>query len=127
MVAAMYLAAGLAAFLHVAFFCAESILWMKPAVQKRFLMSEDQALSAKLLAFNQGFYNLYLAAGTALGMVLWALEYEIAGLTLIAWCCFSMVAAAVVLIISEPRLKQGAFVQAVPPLVFLILLLMRGF
>jgi putative membrane protein len=125
MEAAMWLSALLAGVMHVVFFCAESLWWQKPAVRKGFLMTAEQAETTRLLAFNQGFYNLMLAAGTFIGLGYWAAGRETIGLTLIAWNCLTMVVAALVLISSAPQLKRGAVAQAAPPLVFLILLALR--
>ncbi|HEX2178057.1 MAG TPA: DUF1304 domain-containing protein [Actinomycetota bacterium] len=125
MVAAMWVSALLAGVMHVVFFCAESLWWQKPAVRKGFLMTAEQAETTRLLAFNQGFYNLMLAAGTFIGLGYWAAGRESIGLTLIAWNCLTMVVAALVLISSAPQLKRGAVAQAAPPLVFLILLALR--
>lgn len=121
----MWVSALLAGIMHVVFFCAESLWWRKPAVRKGFLMTAEQAETTRLLAFNQGFYNLMLAAGTFIGLGYWAAGRDTIGLTLIAWNCLTMVVAAVVLISSAPQLKRGAVTQAAPPLVFLILLALR--
>lgn len=58
------------ALLHVAFFVLESVLWTTPNVRKRFGMSEQEAEATKVLASNQGVYNLGLAMGliVALGL-----------------------------------------------------------
>jgi putative membrane protein len=125
MEAAMWVSALLAGVMHVVFFCAESLWWQKPAVRKGFLMTAEQAETTRLLAFNQGFYNLMLAAGTFIGLGYWAAGRDTIGLTLIAWNCLTMVVAALVLISSAPQLKRGAVAQAAPPLVFLILLALR--
>lgn len=46
------------AILHIIFFVLESILWTSPQVIRLFGMSEIEANATKLLAFNQGCYNL---------------------------------------------------------------------
>lgn len=125
MVAAMWVAALVAGLLHVMIFCAESLWWLKPAVYKGFLMTAEQAENTRLLAFNQGVYNLMLAVGTLGGLALWAMGYETVGLTLTAFGCLSMVVAAIALIGSAPALKRGAAAQGIPALVFLVLLLIR--
>lgn len=58
----------LVAVLHVVFFVFESLLWTTPAVRKRFGQTAEQAETTKVLAQNQGIYNLALAAALA-----WAL------------------------------------------------------
>jgi len=61
----------LAAVIHVIIFVMESVLWSRPATWRRFgLRSQDDADTTKSMAFNQGFYNLFLAIGAALGIVL---------------------------------------------------------
>ena len=52
---------------HVWFFVLESILWTTPLGMKTFHLDEQKAAATAQLAVNQGFYNLFLAAG-----LLWA-------------------------------------------------------
>jgi len=52
--------------------------------------------AAEPLAFNQGFYNLFLAVGALLGVLLVALDAATAGWTLVVFSCASMVGAALV-------------------------------
>jgi putative membrane protein len=116
----LHLGAVAAALVHVLFFLEESVWWMKPAVhQKTFGLTLDQARACELLAFNQGFYNLFLAAGVALGLAALALGHVVAGRVLVAFTCSSMLAAALVLLGSKPRFWLGAIVQGLPPLVAL--------
>jgi putative membrane protein len=49
------------AVLHVGFFVLESLLWTHPTVRGIFQNSEEVAETTRVLAFNQGFYNLGLA------------------------------------------------------------------
>ena len=58
-------------------------------------------------AYNQGFYNLFLAIGTAAGIGLTAGGNHESGLALVTFCCGSMVAAALVLLSSDPRQGPG--------------------
>jgi len=61
--------AVLAAGLHVIIFVFESVLWTQEPIWRRFkLESQDQAELTRPLAFNQGFYNLFLAVGTFVGV-----------------------------------------------------------
>ena len=63
--------AGIAALIHVVIFRLESIVWSQPATWKRFgLRSQQDADVVKPMALNQGFYNLFLAIGTIVGIVL---------------------------------------------------------
>jgi len=119
MLTAMWVAAALAGLIHVLFFCMESLWWTKPAVYRRFRSTEAEALVTRSLAFNQGFYNLFLAVGALGGLLLMATGHEGAGMILSAWSCASMLAAAVVLAASSPQMRRGAAIQGLPPLVFL--------
>ena len=66
--------AALAALLHVYIFVMESVQWTQPRVWKRFGVPDQAAAdTTKPMAYNQGFYNLFLAIGAVLGLVLfWA-------------------------------------------------------
>jgi putative membrane protein len=119
MFTAMWVAAALAGVIHVLFFCMESLWWTKPAVYRRFRSTEAEALVTRSLAFNQGFYNLFLAVGALGGLGLVATGRGGAGMILIAWSCACMLGAAVVLAASSPQMIRGAAIQGLPPLVFL--------
>jgi putative membrane protein len=97
----------------------ESLWWTKPAVIRRFRSTEEEARITKALAFNQGFYNLFLAAGTIAGLCLIGMGHHKSGVVLIFWNCASMVAAAIVLFASSPRMYRGALIQGIAPLVAL--------
>ena len=114
----LWISAALAGVIHVLFFCMESLWWTRPAVYRRFRSTEAQAHATKSLAFNQGFYNLFLAAGVFGGLALTETGHYRAGVILIAWNCLSMLAAAVVLAGSSPGMIRGALIQGLPPLVF---------
>ncbi len=127
MLAVMWLAAILAAVVHVLIFCMESLWWTTPKVRARFRQAPEQADATKLFAFNQGFYNLFLAIGTFAGLALILLGHPDSGLTLVSWNCLFMVGAAIVLAASAPQLRRGAFIQGTAPLLFLLLgLVTRG-
>jgi uncharacterized membrane protein len=62
------LAASVAALVHVWFFALESVLIERPTVFRRFgLRSPEDAAIVRPMAFNQGFYNLFLAIGIVVG------------------------------------------------------------
>jgi len=127
MLAVMWLAAILAAVVHVLIFCMESLWWTTPKVRARFRQAPEQADATRLFAFNQGFYNLFLAIGTFAGLALILLGHRDSGLTLVSWNCLFMVGAAIVLAASAPQLRRGALIQGTAPLLFLLLgLLTRG-
>ena len=74
------LAALLAAAIHVWFFVLESVLFGRPGVAARFgLRTEEQIAAVRPMAFNQGFYNLFLAIGIAAGIALLAAGSDEAG------------------------------------------------
>lgn len=120
MIALMWLAGILAGVIHVLIFCMESLWWSAPKVRARFRQSPEQSQATRLFAFNQGFYNLFLALGVFAGFALTLAGYPISGLTLATWSCLSMLGAAVVLAASAPGLQRGAIIQGVAPLLFLV-------
>ncbi|MHA7305585.1 DUF1304 domain-containing protein [Arthrobacter sp. TMN-49] len=99
--------AVLAALIHVYIFVLESVRWTAPATRKTFGISEAEALATKELAFNQGFYNLFLAAVTVVGVGAVAAGHESVGIALVLAGCGSMVLAGLVLLISSPPEGQG--------------------
>ena len=48
----------LVAFLHIGFFILESILWTSPKIMRIFENTKESAEVTRVLALNQGFYNL---------------------------------------------------------------------
>jgi putative membrane protein len=120
--------ASLAALLHIAIFVMESVLWTRPAIWKRFgLHSQDEAQMIRPMALNQGFYNLFLTIGVIVGLLLLPhASLHTAGLMLILFACASMLAASVVLVISQPKLLQAALTQGVLPLLAVIFLAILG-
>lgn len=125
MTAIMWLAAILAGLVHVLIFCMESILWTTPAVSARFRQSPERAQATQLLAFNQGFYNLFLALGTLAGLVAVVTGHPRVGWTLVYWNCAFMLGAALVLAASAPQLRRGAVIQGAAPLAFFALAAMQ--
>ena len=61
MITAGLVFAALAALLHVYIFTMESLTWTSPRTRATFGTTAEEAETTKLLAFNQGFYNLFLA------------------------------------------------------------------
>ncbi|MFI8566863.1 DUF1304 domain-containing protein [Rhodococcus sp. NPDC078407] len=110
--------AALAAALHVAIFVMESVLWSKPAVWAKFgVASQNDADVTKPMAFNQGFYNLFLGIGIVVGLVMGGS----AGDAIVYFACASIVGAAVVLAIGGAKYFRPAFVQGITPLIALVL------
>ncbi|MEX8059200.1 DUF1304 domain-containing protein [Microbacterium sp. 16-032] len=116
--------AGLAALLHVYIFVLESVRWTQPKTWKVFGIADQQAADVtKPMAYNQGFYNLFLAVGTAIGIVFWVVNGigDVAGRTLLIFSLGSMLAAALVLVTSGKKYLRPASIQGTLPLIGLIL------
>ena len=112
----------LAGLIHVGFFVLESVLWKRPQVHKVFgVRSAEQAEIMSFALFNQGFYNLFLAAGAFVGV---ARSAGGGGDTLVIFSGFFMAGAALVLVASNRGLWRGALMQgALPALALLTALL----
>lgn len=109
----------IAALLHVLIFCMESLWFMKPGVYKRFgAKTIEDAESKRLFAFNQGFYNLFLAIGIFIGLgLLHSGGYLQVAQTLILFCTASMLFAGIILIISGGiRMLRAGVIQLLFPL-----------
>ncbi|SDG37089.1 DUF1304 domain-containing protein [Microbacterium pygmaeum] len=120
---------ALAALLHVYIFVMESVQWTQPRVWKRFGVADQSAAdTTKPMAYNQGFYNLFLAIGAILGIVLfWAggagTVADVTGRTLVLFSLGSMLAASLVLITSGARYLRPALIQGTLPLIGFVLFL----
>jgi putative membrane protein len=115
-----------AALVHLLFFLEESVWWMKPAIHhKTFGLSTEDAKVVRLFAFNQGFYNLFLALEIPAGIALAHSGQVRAGHALVGFACASMLGAALVLVASSRRFWFGALVQGLPPAVALAALAAR--
>jgi putative membrane protein len=107
----------LAAFLHVYIFVLESVTWSAPRTWKIFgVASQADADVIRPMAFNQGFYNLFLGLGAGIGIALLAVN-ESAALALVFLSAGSMVLAALVLLLSSKTNRRPALVQGVLPLI----------
>jgi putative membrane protein len=118
-------AALIAALIHVAIFVMESLLFTRPEVRGRFHVGDADVAAARPWAFNQGFYNLFLAVGTIVGLILLHSDgHTQAGTALVALACASMLGAALVLIGTDRRMARGALLQGLMPLIALIFLVL---
>jgi putative membrane protein len=124
MLTAALVLAGLAALLHVYIFWLEALAF-DTAGRKAFGVSADDAAVMKPWAYNQGFYNLFLAIGTAVGIAI-AHSNRDAGVALVVLGVGSMLAAALVLVTSDPSKARGAVVQGTVPAICLVLLAVWG-
>jgi len=102
---------------HVVVFAMESVLFRKPSTYKRFLVKDTEVETARPWAFNQGFYNLFLAVG-ALGGLIWGGDK---GHAIALFACACMAGAGIVLLASDRRMLRAAAAQAVPPILALVL------
>ncbi|MBM7503073.1 DUF1304 domain-containing protein [Agromyces aurantiacus] len=116
---------ALAALLHIYIFVLESIRWMQPSTWRIFnVRNREQAEILRPMAYNQGFYNLFLAIGAIAGLVLFVdgtLVY--AARALILFCTASMTAAAIVLTTTGPGYLRPALIQGTLPLIGFVLFL----
>jgi putative membrane protein len=111
----------LAAALHVLFFYFESVTFARPDVWRRFgLSTQAEADVVRPMAFNQGFYNLFLAIGIVVGLVLVAAGQTDAGRAIVLFACACMVLAGVVLIATSRAMARAALLQLVAPLLAII-------
>lgn len=114
--------ASLAALLHVYVFVLESFLWTAPRTRATFGTTAEEAEATKLLAYNQGFYNLFLAVVTAVGVGVTISGGTAVGAALVFAGAGSMAAAAMVLFASAPSKARSAIVQGTLPLLAVVLL-----
>jgi len=112
----------LAALLHVYIFVMESLTWTSPRTRATFGTTPETAETTKELAFNQGFYNLFLAIVTAVGMVAVFTGHLAVGAALVFAGVGSMLAAALVLLLSSPDKARAAITQGTLPLIAVVLL-----
>jgi putative membrane protein len=122
MVTAGLVFAALAALLHVYIFVLESLQWTAPRTRATFGTTLESAEATKELAFNQGFYNLFLAIVTVVGVGFISSGGTPVGAALVFAGVGSMLAAAIVLLASSPDKARSAVVQGAFPLVAVVLL-----
>lgn len=133
--------AGIAALLHVFFFYLESIAWTKPSTWKTFGMkSQEEAETTKGLALNQGYYNLFLAIGIIVGLIVtqsvpdgavyayaddepwWSSSFAW-GPDVVTFALACMLGAALVLLISSKgKMLRGAAIQGLAPAAALLII-----
>ena len=127
MILASLVFALLAALLHVYIFNLESFTWTRPATWQRFgLASQADAETTRPMAYNQGFYNLFLAVGALIGAGCVAFggagtSAAVAGWTLILSSCGAMLLAALVLGLSGRKYLRAAATQGTLPLLAAVL------
>jgi len=110
---AVVFAAG-AALLHVYIWVLESFRWTEPSTRRTFRVSEADAEVTRPMAYNQGFYNLFLAIITIVGLVVLGSD-DAVGWTLVLAGTGSMLAAAVVLLTHDGRMLRAGVTQGTLP------------
>jgi putative membrane protein len=121
MITAGLVFAALGALVHVYIFVLESVLWTTPRARAVFGTTPEDAQTTRQLAFNQGFYNLFLSIVTVIGIVVVATGSTTTGAALVLTGTGSMLAAAVVLVTSSPSKFSAALIQGVAPLAAVVL------
>ncbi|WP_017599029.1 DUF1304 domain-containing protein [Nocardiopsis lucentensis] len=114
--------AVLGALIHVYIFVLESFLWTSRRGRAVFGTTEEGARATRELAFNQGFYNLFLAVAVFVGTALVLAGVTGAGTALVYAGAGSMVLAGTVLAASSRDKLRPALIQLVPPLAGVVLL-----
>ena len=107
----------LVAVLHVYILVLEMFLWDKPKGLKAFGLTPEFAAQTKVLAANQGLYNGFLAAG-----LFWGLSLGSSGLAVKVFFLLCVLVAG--LYGAATANKRILFIQAVPAVVGLALLLL---
>ncbi|MFI6869103.1 DUF1304 domain-containing protein [Nocardia sp. NPDC050406] len=120
MLAVVQILAGLAGLVHVGIFYLEVVRFGDPKVHRGvFGVRDDEVAAATPWAFNQGFYNLFLAIGAFVGVALVRRDTS-AGWALILLSCGSMLAAAIVLAVKYRDKVNAAAKQALFPALTLL-------
>lgn len=118
--------ATLAALLHVYIWVLESLQWTSARARAVFGTTEQEAQQTRELAYNQGFYNLFLAVDVVAGLIAYALGHDDIAETLALVGVGSMLAAATVLFLSSPDKRPAAVRQGALPLLAVIALLVAA-
>ncbi|RLK52731.1 DUF1304 domain-containing protein [Microbacterium telephonicum] len=108
--------AALAALLHVYIFWIESLAWDGPQARRTFGVPDAEIEATRPFAYNQGFYNLFLAIAAIIGIIVAVAGVPAVGLTLVLVGTGSMLAAALVLLLSSRDKRRAAITQGTLPL-----------
>jgi putative membrane protein len=96
-----------AALLHVYIWVLEAFRWTEPSTRKTFGVSEADAPVLAPMAYNQGFYNLFLAIITIVGVALLGGQEDV-GRALALAGTGSMLGAALVLLSHYRSMARAA-------------------
>ena len=117
----------IAGLIHVLFFVLESLMFRRPFAWRTFgIASQQDADITHDWALNQGFYNLFLAVGALVGVLLAGADNPTtvaAGVGMVLVATGSMLGAAIVLLVTKPKLLRGVLIQGVAPLVTIVAML----
>lgn len=116
------IAAGVAGLLHVVFFVFESVLFKQAKIQRRFHVEPGAAEAVRPWAFNQGFYNLFLALGCFVGLAAMHATFLDAATAraCVMFPCVCMAGAGLVLIATDRRMARPASMQFLPPAIAIV-------
>jgi putative membrane protein len=114
----------LAALLHVYIWFLESFRWTHPSTRRTFGVSESDAEVLAPMAYNQGFYNLFLAIIALVGVALLEPEHLVGSALALAGTG-SMLAAAIVLVAHDRSMARAALVQGTLPALAVLFLLLE--
>lgn len=120
MLAVALVLAALAGLLHVYIFVLESLRFDRPEVHQRLRTRTEDVPAVRAWAYNQGFYNLFLAIGAFVGVLVAATGSDDVGLALVLLACGSMLAAALVLVATDRRMVRAAASQGTVPLLAVV-------
>ncbi|WP_073706306.1 DUF1304 domain-containing protein [Glutamicibacter sp. 0426] len=124
MIIAAQILATAAALLHIYIFSMESLTWTTAKTRSVFKTSEAEAEATREMAFNQGFYNLFLAVASIAGVIASGLGHLAVGATLVFAGTGSMLAAALILALGSPGKAKLAIKQGILPLLAIVLLIL---
>ena len=109
---------ALIALLHVYILVLEMFLWEKPTGLRAFGQTREAAAASKVLAANQGLYNGFLAAG-----LFWGLSLGAGGSSVKLFFFLACILVAGLYGVATAS-RKILFVQAIPALIGLVLVLM---
>ncbi|WP_411550476.1 DUF1304 domain-containing protein [Nocardia jinanensis] len=112
--------AAVSALLHVYIWYLESFAWTG-AARGVFGTTAEEAAATRELAYNQGFYNLFLAIIAGVGIIVASAGDRGIGAALIFAGTGAMLGAAIVLLFSSPDKRAAAVKQGAAPLVTVVL------
>jgi putative membrane protein len=93
-----------------------------PKTLATFGTTRDEALATKEMAYNQGFYNLFLGIVSLAGVIALIADDKPVGAALVFAGCGSMVAAGLVLLLSSRDKARAAITQLTLPLLAVLAL-----